>query len=141
MTKNPSQAYSKYLGIPYFDKGRNPFIQPGWDCYGLYRLVFGERSGVWLPTYTDSYLHGTDAATVAPAMAARHEWAAVPLGSECEGDGIVFNIGGEPLHCGYIIEPGKMLHVLRGRETCFERYTSPVWQKRIEGIYRWQKKS
>lgn len=137
MIKSRSREYSSFLGINYFDKGRDPFVQPGWDCYGLYRYLAGERTGVWLPTYTDTYLHGADAATVAPAMAARYEWQAVPLGSEREGDGIVFTIGGEPLHCGYIVEPGRMLHVLKGRETCFERYTAPMWKNRIEGIYRW----
>lgn len=96
------------------------------------------RSGVWLPTYTDSYESANDAATVPIALAQRHEWAAVPLGSEREGDGIVFVLGGVPLHVGYITEPGIMLHALKGRGTCFERYMAPTWQKRIEGIYRWK---
>lgn len=137
MTRNPSREYSEYLGIPYLDKGRDPFVQPGWDCYGLYRWLVGERTGIWLPTYTDTYLSATDNSTVSATMARRVEWAPVPLGSEREGDGVVFLLGGEPLHVGYVIEPGIMLHVLCGRETCRERYTAPLWKKRIEGIYRW----
>lgn len=140
MTKRASLECSKlYLGTPYLDKGRDT---NGWDCYGLFRYVKYERQGILLPSYDDKYTSATDTATVAPALDARHgaEWAAVGLGDEHEGDGVVFVIGGRPLHCGYVTEPGIMLHALRGRGTCLERYTSPLWQNRIEGIYRWQKK-
>jgi probable lipoprotein NlpC len=137
MTSVASLEFSKYVGVPYRDKGRDPV---GWDCYGCFRFVFAERHKVLLPSYADTYDSATDKATVRATVRARlggGEWAPVPLGDEREGDGIVFLLWGQPLHCGYVIAPGIMLHALPGRQTCIERYTAPLWNQRIEGIYRY----
>lgn len=37
-----------YLGLPHKNLG---FDRDGVSCYGLVRLVLGERSGNWFPTY------------------------------------------------------------------------------------------
>jgi cell wall-associated NlpC family hydrolase len=130
------KEFSKYLAVPYADKGRT---LEGWDCYGLYRYLQAERHGIELPSWDDSYTSAEDGPAVAASMGERlGSWVAVPLGSEQEGDGIVFRLGGIPWHCGYVIEPGIMLHALQGRMTAIERYNSHLWQKRIEGIYRWK---
>jgi len=106
----------------------------GWDCFGLYRFVLAEQFGIMLPSYADEYPTAKDAASVRAAIV-RHRPAAVAAGAEREGDGVVFNVG-RYLHCGYVIEPGMMLHAFFGRNTCMEAYTGPLWIKRIEGFYR-----
>ena len=132
MSPELSKAFSKYLFVPYVDKGRD---MAGWDCFGLYRFVLQERHGVLVPSYAEQY---TDADHGTPVIEAhRGDWQAVQQGDEREGDGIVFTLAGQPLHCGYVIERGTMLHSIKGRGTCIERYTSPGWAKRIEGLYRW----
>jgi cell wall-associated NlpC family hydrolase len=131
-----SLGYSEYLPVPYVDKGRT---LDGWDCYGCYRYVVAERFGVVPHSWAEAYTSAEDPLAVSVVLGKRKdvaEWVPVPIGSEREGDGIVFMVGGRPLHCGYIISPGIMLHSMRGRGTCIERYHSPLWQKRIEGIYR-----
>lgn len=137
MTSAVSQEFSKYVGVPYVDKGRDP---TGWDCYGCYRFVLAERHQILLASWADTYASATDKASVVATAHARlrsPEWGdRVALGDEREGDAVVLLLGGVPLHCGYVIEPGIMLHALQGRMTCIERYTAPLWNKRIEGIYR-----
>ena len=135
MSPVPSREFSKYLRVPYLDKGRD---LKGWDCYGLYRWVLAERHGVLVPSYSDDYASAEDADTVGAALARYRPGVArpVPLGDECEGDGIVFCIGGVPWHCGYVISPGIMLHARRGCDTAIERYYAPQWVRRIEGIYK-----
>jgi cell wall-associated NlpC family hydrolase len=133
---NPArfQAYSRYIGVPYLDKGRD---MRGWDCFGLYRYVVREQTGLLVPDYGPSYASADDRADVAAAMAQRGEWRAVVAGAEREGDGVVFLLAGAPIHCGYVLERGTMLHALKGRETCIERYDSAAWNRRIEGFYKW----
>lgn len=133
MTPVISKGFSKYLRVPYLNMGRDML---GWDCYGLCRFLLAERLGLLVPSYADAY---TDAERDAcAALAGRHGagWRPIPQGDEREGDVVVFNVGGSPTHCGYVIERGIMLHALRGVGTAIESYTGRVWCKRVEGIYR-----
>lgn len=134
MNPEASKAFSEYLRVPFVDKGRN--LQ-GWDCFGLYRFVLAERHGILLPSYTAAYDSAADASSARALMRYYpNHWAPVAPGEAREGDGVVFCIGGEPWHCGYVIEPGIMLHTRKGCGTAIENYTRLTWQKRFEGIYR-----
>lgn len=110
----------------------------GWDCYGLYRYVLAERLGILVPSYSDDYATDTDGDGIARAIRAYAPigWAEIHPAGASEGDAVVLRIAGLPWHCGYVIEPGMMLHARRGAGTCIERYTAPLWEKRLEGIYR-----
>lgn len=135
MSPERFKAYSNYVGVPYVDKGRTP---AGWDCYGLYHFVLAQMMGVQAPSYADEYTSATDEASASAALAARGLWQRVAPGAEAEGDGVVFTIAGRPLHCGYVLTRGTMLHALRGRDTVVEPYTRSTWNKRIEGFYKWK---
>lgn len=128
-------CFRSYLAVPFVSKGRD---LTGWDCYGLYRWVLAERHGIALPSYADAYSSDTDAPGIARAMGAYRPvgWVEVQPGEVREGDGVVLRIAGMPWHCGYVIEPGLMLHARRGVGTCIESYTSRLWEKRLEGTYR-----
>jgi cell wall-associated NlpC family hydrolase len=136
MSPELSKAFSKYVVVPYQNLGRTT---SGWDCYGLYVCLLAERHGKHAPMHSDAYRSSEDERAVIAAIRSdrRLAWQRIERGTEQEGDGIVFNLAGQPLHCGYIIEPGMMIHAMIGRGTCIERYDVPAWEKRIEGIYRW----
>jgi len=134
-----SKGYSKYLDVPYKHMGRD---RKGWDCYGLYRYVLQECMGKTVGSFADAYQNnGTKEADATIHAVLRtgeaRGWQRVQRGEEVEGDGIVFLLAGEPMHCGYVITPGTMLHCMRGRGTCIERYDNIAWTKRIEGLYKW----
>lgn len=127
-----------YLAVPYVRGGRD---LRGWDCYGLYYHLMRMHHGTDVGSYSDDYPHtegkASDEAVSGVLGRYAHRWQRVELGSEQAGDGIVFVIGGQPLHCGYVLTPGTMLHAMKGKGTTVERYDSPAWVKRIEGIYKW----
>lgn len=134
MTREASKDFSKYLRVPFLDKGRD---LNGWDCFGLYRYLLAELHGIVLPSYTEVYSGAAaEDAPVAIALWLPRCWVRVPPHEARQGDGIVFCIGGVPWHCGYVIEPGKMLHARKGCDTAIESYTSALWRSRTEGIYR-----
>lgn len=128
-------SFRHYLQVPFLSRGRDLL---GWDCYGLYRWLLGERHGIWLPSYSDQYRDDADGPAISAAIGAYRPagWAEVPRGEVRQGDGIVLCIAGLPWHCGYVIEPGIMLHARRGAGTVIERYETPLWEKRLEGFYR-----
>lgn len=130
MSRERFKVYSKYVGVPYVDRGRDI---SGWDCYGLYAYVLAEVMGKQVPSYAGTYATADDASQ---ALEQRGEWSRV-TDEPREGDGVVFLLRGVPMHCGYVITPGYMLHALKGRDTAIERYDTMAWNKRIEGFYRW----
>jgi cell wall-associated NlpC family hydrolase len=135
MNPELSKVYSRYLGTPYLDKGRTV---DGWDCYGLYVFLLNEMFGLKVNPYNELYTSAdADPEVIAAFLNEKRKWHRVEVGHAKEGDGIVFNLAGQPMHCGYVIERGVMLHALKGRGTCIERYDTSGWNRRIEGIYRW----
>ena len=52
-------------------------------------------------------------------------------------DVVVFRINGRPGHVGVCVGGGRFLHVEEGDTSCTERLSSPTWQPRIEGFYRY----
>lgn len=131
-------ACSKYVGVPYVNKGRSP---TGWDCFGLYWWVSWAVLGVvGMPSYDDTYagvgMPGRDA-SVALAIRANAPLWQRRAGPGMPGDCAVFLLGGAPTHCGMVIGGGNMLHCLQGRDTVIENYTTAGWSRRIEGFYKW----
>lgn len=51
-------------------------------------------------------------------------------------DVVVFKRAGRPDHVGVCLGRGDFLHVEEKRSSCIERLTSPKWERRIEGFYR-----
>jgi cell wall-associated NlpC family hydrolase len=105
-----------YLGLPYRPGGDT---RDGVDCYGLLRLVYRELCG----------LHLDEAEGVVGGEWRRVETARL-------WDALLFNIAGQPAHCGIALDNSEMLHIVRGGTSCIERFTSMRWISRIDGIYR-----
>jgi probable lipoprotein NlpC len=128
-----------FVGIPYADKGRN---RSGVDCWGLIRLALLETFGVVLPSYADDYTTADDGDSVSAAVGQglADGWHRVEV-PQC-GDLIVLRIAGRPWHCALAVTPRLFLHApskdRAGRPilSCIDRLDSPMWARRISGIYR-----
>jgi cell wall-associated NlpC family hydrolase len=125
-----------FIGLPYQPGGRT---RDGIDCWGLVTLVWSEVMGHDLPPYEGQpWGLGASAAEVeASARRFANAFTQIPPGSERLGDGILLQIGGAAIHIGLVVEPGKMLHIADGANSCIEGYRSSIWGRRVAGFYRY----
>ena len=122
----------EFVGIPYLDRGRD---RAGVDCWGLVRLFFAGR-GIALPDYLSDYGTADDRVGVAIAIGP-HSTGWQRVDAPRYGDCVLFNIAGAPCHIGIVLERGRFLHSMRGRNSCVEDLDAIQWARRIEGFYRW----
>lgn len=101
---------SAYLNVPY---GGDKF------CRTFAAMVLADQ-GVPVP------------AVERPEDAA--DWVQVEIPNP--GDIVVFRRGRRPNHMGVCIGRGRFLHVEEGCRSCIERLSSPLWNRRIVGFYR-----
>lgn len=125
----------KYIGVPFKEKGRDI---SGCDCWGLVFTIYGEEYGIKLPHYLGDYSHTRQQDVLGSLIPEESKnWTEVAFGSEKEGDVIVLVMRGQPMHVGFVMEPGRMLHIEEGLEfSVVERFDTFKWLKRIRGIYR-----
>lgn len=136
MCLHSSQAFSKYVGLKYADKGRT---EKGLDCWGLARHIYKEELGIILPSFTDSYSTSETREEIAAIIEfQKMKWEAIPSGKEQPFDIILLRILGIPMHIGVVIEKRKMIHVFKGSNTTIENYTSAQWRHRVLGFYRYK---
>lgn len=128
---------SRAIAVPFVDKGRS---WAGWDCWGAIVLFHQEVLGIRLPSYTEDY---SDAGSSVRSrenlrhLITRHlpKWTSVR--HTRPGDVVLLNIAGRPIHVGLALGDGRMLHTERKVGTIIERLSSPMWARRIEGVYRY----
>lgn len=124
------------LTVPFVEKGRS---FDGWDCWGVICVGLWEVAGVYVPPYTEGYdttrgsegcrqLDALISANMADWAPARLPWR--PL------DVALFRIAGRPVHVGMMVDPVRVLHAEEKVGTFVERIASPMWVKRLEGVYR-----
>jgi len=129
-----SADFARYIGIPYLSRGRD---WSGVDCWGLYRLMVGEATGVWLPDYLEAYGEADNEVEVAEAILA--------LGTGCPDwvqtydpqplDAVAIRIAGHICHIGCYIGGGRMIHSLRGHDSVCEATGGAKWAKRVIGFW------
>jgi cell wall-associated NlpC family hydrolase len=130
----PPAWCAEFVGKDYADKGRGP---DAFDCWGIVRHIMACRYGRDLPDYADAYTNGKDRESVATAVRAglAIRWQKVEIPSE--GDLIILRLAGHPWHCAISIGGDWMLHAQEGAGVIAEQFTRPIWNKRIEGFYRY----
>lgn len=124
--------FSKYVGIPFADHGRD---RRGCDCWGLVRLFYRDEFGIELSDLGPAYRDTTDA----DGMRRVHsdqlpQWRQVD--DPQPGDVALLAVMGAPVHVGILIDRERMLHAQRGTDAAVERITGPVWKNRLQGIFR-----
>ncbi|MFL6097912.1 MAG: hypothetical protein ACJ71Y_20870 [Blastococcus sp.] len=108
-------------------------------CWPLVRAVYRAGLGVDLPAH-DTVPAGDGPAIEAAARAeiAANPWRPVDLGRERAFDVMLCEDEGGAGHVGVVLEPGRLLHAMRGHASCQTRYDRRTGRPfRIAGIYRW----
>jgi len=123
-----------YVGLPFRFRGRS---RAGVDCYGLIWLVFWEVFGVRLPDYIARYGPAPSRDILGPLFAdGAKDFCWVEEQRPAAGRVILLNLSGKPLHCGLMVDEGRMLHALEGANSCVERIDRLVWKRRHAGYFR-----
>lgn len=121
--------FDQYVGEPYTPRG----------CWELLRRVYAEQLGIVLPTYDAELPPRAERPEFARLILAESvAWQTVEPGAERVGDGVLFEICGQPSHVGIVTTPkrGRFLHAAPGSQSCIECYRSPKWARRLVGFYR-----
>jgi cell wall-associated NlpC family hydrolase len=132
------ELQSKYLRIPFKDKGRD---FKGCDCGGLVWLVYKNELGIELPDWRDYYSctqlsHSSEMFNAVSTMLGANG-VEVPLEKAQPFDVISIRIGGADVHVGLVVNSRFFLHIMEGRTTVAqERLDSHQWAKRITGCFR-----
>jgi cell wall-associated NlpC family hydrolase len=136
LESTPPSWCADYVGIPFREHGRD---RTGADCWGLVRIVYWDRYGIVLRDFGVSCYRTTkDSPTIARLCAEEaRNWERVE--DPMEGDVILLKVEGLPRHVGVVVSPGVMLHVEWGLESILEGYTTPMWARRVDSFYRYQR--
>lgn len=124
----------KALRVPFADRGRD---FDGWDCYGVVYQYYKLVLNINLPLYLD-YISTTELDRLSSIIHSNQtDW--IQVERPIENDLVLFRIGGMPVHLGVIVNEREMLHSEKKIGTFVEPISGFVWNKRLEGFYRYGK--
>lgn len=116
-----------WVGLEYEELGRGP----KYDCLGLYIKLTQVRFGVDMPDPLCT-MRGAVRTALARSMAPLFRRVDIAQ----EGDALLFLSAGRPLHIAYALSNIDMLHINDTHGSLIERWNSPFWTGKLEGIYR-----
>jgi cell wall-associated NlpC family hydrolase len=126
--------WNDYIELPFVPFGRG---LEGCDCWGLVLIVYRDVFGIAVPSYVGAYSSPDNWRDVSGLIRENSpEWIRIEPGQEQSGDVVVFTRSAFPFHVGLVTTPGSMLHISKGINSTVEQYTTAMWNRRIEGIYR-----
>lgn len=130
--------WNGYVGLPFLANGRD---RRGIDCWGLDRLVYMDKLGIYLHSFAGSYevVNGKIDDQVRLRDEVLQGWKEVTHEQHKEFDLLIFTLGGNPLHTALVTKPGEMLHIMEGCDAIVESYVGRGWQRRLEGVYRYER--
>lgn len=126
----------KYIDLPFLNRGRD---RSGVDCWGLCRLVYEEQLGLNFPSYCNMYTQSIACDSVNDAFTEGKLGGWAEVTTPIPFDLIIFTLCGRPFHCGIIVSSDYMLHIMSGCNAAVEKFTTRLWGRRIDGIYRFKK--
>lgn len=125
--------FDDYVGLPFLEGGRD---RAGIDCWGILRLVYAERFGVDLPSFTGAYTLADKQATTDLMAGHMGPWREVKDGSEKIGDGLLMAARRSPSHIGIVVGNGRVLHIESRAGSVIEEYRASRLRRRLLGFYR-----
>lgn len=141
-------ATERYISLTFAAGGRE---RPLVDCWGLYRLIVGEATGIWLQEF-----EGTETLRAAARVARREQansagWLPVVPGAERALDAVLLRslvgsgarLAAAPVHIGCVVAPGRMIDIeekgrvrVRAFRTTARASARPELANRVVGIFR-----
>lgn len=128
--------FNDYINLPYKPNGR---ARDGIDCYGLVRLVQKEQFGIDLPSFETDYSIDDNARLEELINQYKEGW--VKVESPEAGDVVLFKVLGYEQHIGIAVSREAFLHVREGMDSVIEPFTTPRWNKRIVGYFKYVEKA
>lgn len=126
--------FDRYVGIPWAEQACG---LAACNCWGLVRLIYRERRGIELPSYSDRIASAADAAEIDALIAdLRPDWDEIPAGAETAFDLVLLRRGRFISHVGMAIEPGRLIHVSSDHPARVERYRAALFRRRVDGFFR-----
>ncbi len=122
--------YSKYLGIPYKENGRD---FNGLDCYGLVKLIYDENFKK-LPDYVIPFEE-----SLAYQIYIDSKNMFTQLDKPEHGCIVVFSFKPNHIHVGVVIDDNRFIHILPKKNVVIERLNNFFWSKKIIGYYKWNR--
>lgn len=128
----------EYVGIPYKVGGRDIGAENApLDCWGLMVKMYQEIYGISLPHYNDiSNEQSNDTLSEFILSTEIHNQFIEVTGIVKQGDLILINIFGSPLHIGMALDNKMMIHAQMNSGSVIESFRSRKWQTRVYKIYR-----
>ena len=127
----------RMLLVPFVERGRD---FDGVDCWGVVYLAYCHILGIELPSYIDDYdkkdVRGSSRELGQLVASHLPEWKQVSHPRVM--DVAIFLIAGRPVHIGLLVDEQRVLHAEKGAGIFVERLYSPLWARRLEGIYRYE---
>lgn len=125
---------TKFIGIPYVDRGRG---FEGGDCWNVCWLFYRHVLGIDIPSYVDEYEGSTIKTSVVDTIKNNIcNWKTVESEPEY-GDIFIFNVLGLPIHTAVHIGDRNFLHGFKGTASCIERLDGVTWNRRLRQTIRW----
>lgn len=125
--------WANYIGIPYKTNGRNP--DSALDCWGFVVYFYEKEYGITLPKYTAIDADNIELASES-LLATQLYQKVSKVTKPKQGDILIFNNCGRPIHVGIAIDDSMMIHCDRKVGSVTEDYRSPKWEKRLFEIVR-----
>lgn len=127
----------------YFDKFLNIFYHKNHrsftfcDCYGICYLFNKEVLGNDLPEFLDEDIWDDAGVNNAITNGKKH-FKKINIGKEKVGDIVSFQINGNFLHVGVVLQSGQMLHIMEGKHAVIESYNNLKWKHKVDSFWRYE---
>lgn len=123
---------NKYIKIPFKSHGRD---FNGCDCYGLVRLVLKEEFSKTLPDFWE--YNAPDDFQVLQGLFDENTplLSAKKVEEPKEGDVVLYKFRGYTSHIAVYVGQGRILHILKGIDSCCVPVEHGILKGRVEGYY------
>jgi len=127
--------YTKYLAIPWKDKGRD---YSGCDCWGLVRLFLKDDCGLDLAALDGDYATARDVQAVRElADREKARWIPIKPQNAQKGDVVELSLSRADYHVGVMINEKMVLHIEHGSWPVIALLGGKRIRGRLRGIFRY----